>query len=870
MSSAVCKLRRGEEILTAEPRVRFYRPWTVFQVNCYPGIQVREELAGRLQLDEDRIQIWFQNRRAKLQRSVRENDLQETLAGLRVSSRVEGQSRCEQEVPAHLDLEGAEQVSSVAVGMKIHSGAESDSSSRSETADLWEEMAIPRIVLHLLATLSLLSAPGWTSDPDPCNSQVVSAPAGGLKRLGVTFKTENCSSLPPLGKHVIHEVLNVSYSHMTCEDHLAVIVNWNPSPLGIEHVRGFRVYVEEKDPEGKQCQHLILKDPRQLTFNYRNTKLSSLAFHGLNFETDYLVRVVPFPTLMNDTFFPPSFLRTNSCELLLGPDNLACKPYWRPRTLNVSQMGSNLHVVFDHAPSTFGFAAYFLYFKLRQEGPFRTQRCTPDYSLPRTLCTLQDVGPGTYAIELRDENNSTRRQTQFYVGQGHSPWAGPIRAMAITVPLVVLSAFATLFTVMCRKKQQENIYSQLDEDSSESSNHGAAQSGERTGPRPKVLVVYSNRDGDQHTSVIQAFAYFLQDFCRCEVVLDLWEHLQICKEGQMSWLSRQLDQADHILIICSRGLRYHVERKSCRGKTPVSRRGISSSPIGGTGSDLFIVGVAMIAEKLRLAHQGEGGGGEGLGRYVAAYFDYSSENDVPTLLSLAPRLKLMDQLSQLVVHLHPGGAWDSSDRTTAPINVSRRNYFRSRSGRALYVAICNMHQHISLHHQDAPLPATASCSSPPISSSCSSSGSQPQGESSLVLREVQVKIPDGRRDLLQRNMLLLADSCNPRLPACLLAGLVPSLRYTSTTEEILPPRDSGIYDSSVPSSELSIPLLDGLSQDQADSASLADSESSSSGLGDEEPPAGVSLHCSDVGVCKVQLHHRPLLPSDALTPLASI
>lgn len=47
----------------------------------------------------------------------------------------------------------------------------------------------------------------------------------------------------------------------------------------------------------------------------------------------------------------------------------------------------------------------------------------------------------------------------------------------------------------------------------------------------------------------------------------------------------------------------------------------------------------------------------------------------------------------------------------------------------------------------------------------------------------------------------------------------------------LPPRDSGIYDSSVPSSELSIPLMEGLSHDQADSSSLADSESSSSGLG---------------------------------------
>lgn len=129
---------------------------------------------------------------------------------------------------------------------------------------------------------------------------------------------------------------------------------------------------------------------------------------------------------------------------------------------------------------------------------------------PKTTCVLQDVTPGTYAIEVwalfisytvkwvslnvywtnslsysrsfamittRPEN---RRSTMWAKVKNseicilcacsasvfalircclclfavHSPWTGPIRAMAITVPLVIMSAFATLFTVMCRKKQQ--------------------------------------------------------------------------------------------------------------------------------------------------------------------------------------------------------------------------------------------------------------------------------------------------------------------------------------------------------------------------------------------------------------------------------
>ncbi|KAM9860117.1 interleukin-17 receptor D [Aulostomus maculatus] len=818
-------------------------------------------------------------------------------------------------------------------------------------------MAAPRFFFSLFGLLLICNfSQGSTTSGNKRTNQErcgfkMQPGADGSRRLAVTLRADNCSINYPLGKHVIHEVTNVSFSHLSCEDQAGVVVHWSASPLGIEHIKGFRVYLEDKNPEGKQCQHLVLKDPRQLNFSHRNTRLSSQPFSGLTFDTDYMVRVVPFPTLMNESFFPPSFLRTNSCEVLLGSDNLVCKPFWKPKILNVSQLGSKLHVAFDQAPTSFGFHLYYLYYKLRQDGPFKLQRCKPDTNQLKTTCILQDVTPGTYTIELRDDNNTTRRQTQYHVSQVHSPWAGPIRAMAITVPLVIMSAFATLFTVMCRKKQQENIYSQLDEESSESSNHSAVLNTERPWPRPKVFICYSSRDCPKHTSVIQSFAYFLQDFCSCEVVLDLWEHLEMCREGQMSWLSRQLDEANFIITVCSKGLRYFVDKKSRRGKTPVSRRSggsssSSSSPIGGSSNDLFVVAVAMIAEKLRQAKQNERGGAQELSRYMAVYFDYSTESDIPTMLSLAPRLKLMDQLPQLLSRLHSSQS-SLADRESQPLTVSRRNYFKSKSGRSLYVTICNMHQHISqnpdwFEKQLAPAGGpSASSSSPsprlptipaqdPPSEAASSSSTQPEErfDSGLVLNEVIVKTPslESRDGLPRRNMLLLAStslnpgqshspspgpspspSPGPGLPHCSLpklghtsrsasgtSGLLPEESSSSSSApsilqeegstvsvqteeghpsppEVPPPRDSGIYDSSVPSSELSIPLMEGLSHDQADSSSLAESESSSSGLGDEEPPAVVSLHCSTATVCKAELHHHHHLEhSDGLEPVASL
>ncbi|XP_004581617.2 interleukin-17 receptor D [Ochotona princeps] len=675
--------------------------------------------------------------------------------------------------------------------------------------------------------------------------------SSGLHNL--TFRYDNCTTyLNPVGKHVIADAQNITISQYACHDQVAVTILWSPGAFGIEFLKGFRVILEELKSEGRQCQQLILKDPKQLNSSFRRMGMESQPFLNMKFETDYFVKIVPFPSTKNESNYHPFFFRTRACDLLLQPDNLACKPFWKPRNLNITQHGSDLQVSFDHAPHSFGFRLFSLHYKLKHEGPFKRKTCKQEQNVEITSCLLQNVSPGDYIIELVDDTNTTRKVMHYAFKPVHSPWAGPIRAVAITVPLVVISAFATLFTVMCRKKQQENIYSHLDEESSETSTYTAALPRERLQPRPKVFLCYSSKDGQNHMNVVQCFAYFLQDFCGCEVALDLWEDLSLCREGQRAWVFQKIHEAQFIIVVCSKGMKYFVDKKNYKHKGSGSGKG-----------ELFLVAVAAIAEKLRQAKQGSSGA---LSKFITVYFDYSCEGDVPGVLDLSTKYKLMDNLPQLCSHLHSCDPGLQEPAQHPGSSSNRRNYFRSKAGRSLYVAICNMHQFIDeepdwFEKQFVPFHPHPLRYREPVLEKFDSGlvlndvmgKSGPENDFCLKAEVTALGIP-GRVDSHPEIQPGNPDEDMEAQSTVMDSGsaLPPLFHLGKAGSPSDMPRDSGIYDSSVPSSELSLPLMEGLSVDQTETSSLTESMSSSSGLGEEEPPVLPSKLFAS-GVCKAEL-----------------
>lgn len=313
------------------------------------------------------------------------------------------------------------------------------------------------------------------------------------------------------------------------------------------------------------------------------------------------------------------------------------------------------------------------------------------------------------------------------------------------------------------------------------------------------------------------------------MALDLWEDLKNCKEDQKEWLIKKINESQFIIIVCSKGMKYFVEKKNWK------HRGVTKD--AGKG-ELFLFAVLTVAEKLRQAKQNSAD----LCKFIAVYFDYSCEGDIPAILDLSTKYKLMDNLPQLYSHLHSRDL-SVQDSEVFPVNISKRNYFRSKSGRSLYVAICNMHQFIDqepdwFEKQFIPFPPPSLHYSEPIMEKFDSGlvlndlvNKQVMDGDFYLKTDINISVGNSDSHCIIQHLNLGEDTETQDIQGGGSSVLQPLLHVVKASNLKDMPRDSGIYDSSVPSSELSLPLMEGLLTDQMETSSITGSVSSSSGLG---------------------------------------
>lgn len=169
-------------------------------------------------------------------------------------------------------------------------------------------------------------------------------------------------------------------------------------------------------------------------------------------------------------------------------------------------------------------------------------------------------------------------------------------------------------------------------------------------------------------------------FLSSQVCLDLWDSLGLAEEGSMAWHCRQIRESDFVLVICSQGLSHRPQPPEPEGldEDEEANRMLDVAS-NNFSSDVMVqlIGEEVCRAKAR---------GQDLSKYLAAFFEYSEETDIPNELRLVSHYKLPSDLPLLFSQLHevplhrPGGYLKIN-------HISEEGFTKLPAGAALQWAI---------------------------------------------------------------------------------------------------------------------------------------------------------------------------------------
>ncbi|XP_048403813.1 interleukin-17 receptor B isoform X1 [Stegostoma tigrinum] len=151
----------------------------------------------------------------------------------------------------------------------------------------------------------------------------------------------------------------------------------------------------------------------------------------------------------------------------------------------------------------------------------------------------------------------------------------------------------------------------------------------------KVLIIYS-MDNTPFQNVVLTFAELLQSSTGIQVIIDMWQKIDIAEVGTVQWLATQKENVDKIIIVCSKDVK--IKWDTICYETNMKQKLNNSE-------DLFSIALNVFCSDLQ--------NGAYLHKFIIVYFDQiSSAKDVPNIFSSCVKYCLGKDIKKLYRNLY--------------------------------------------------------------------------------------------------------------------------------------------------------------------------------------------------------------------------